>query len=210
MLDEGNDLNLENPENLENLETPEAPLPEESNNRTFLIVGGVFAALIFLTLVCGAIYVLWLGPRLASQRNSAQATIEAGNAQIVQQMTSTANAALWTPTSPPTNTPVNTDTPLPTPLNSPTPIIAAAGAETATPTTDPATLQAMQTQLAQQITATAFAQINPTGTIMFAASTAIPRTGFFDQVGLPGLIILTLALIAVIFLSRRMRKSPSK
>ena len=55
MLDEGNN---------DNLETPEAQPPEESNNRTFLIVGGIFAALIFLTLVCGAIYVLYLGPRL--------------------------------------------------------------------------------------------------------------------------------------------------
>ncbi len=53
MLDEGN-----NP----NLETPEAPPPEESNNRTFLIVGGIFAALIFLTLVCGAVYALWYLP----------------------------------------------------------------------------------------------------------------------------------------------------
>ncbi len=85
------------------LETPEAPPPEESNNRTFLIVGGIFAALIFLTLVCGAVYVLWLGPRLTSQRNAAQATIEAQNAQVVRQMTSTAEAALFTPTPLPTS-----------------------------------------------------------------------------------------------------------
>ncbi len=184
-----------------------------SNNRTFLIVGGIIAALIFLTLVCGAIYVLWLGPRLATQRNAAQATIEAGNAQVVQQMTSTAEAAMFTPTSAATDTPLPTDTPaaLPSPLASSTPIIAAAAAGTATPTTDPVILQATQTQFAAQLAATLSA-LNPTGTLMAgaAAATAIPKTGFFDQVGLPSLIVLSLALIAVIFLSRRLRNSPTK
>jgi hypothetical protein len=38
----------------------------------------------------------------------------------------------------------------------------------------------------------------------------MPRTGLFDEIGLPGLIVLALALIAVIFLARRMRKAPAK
>ena len=196
MLDEGNN---------DNLETPEAQPPEESNNRTFLIVGGIFAALIFLTLVCGAIYVLYLGPRLTAQRNAAQATIEAGNAQVVQQMTSTALAALFTPTSKPTITPTNTSVPI---LSSPTPVLAistAVLADTATPTTDPATLIAMQTQLAIQMTSTSISK----GTPALAATGVMPKTGFFDQV-VPTLLILTLALIAVIFLARRLRKAHSK
>ena len=208
MLDEGNNVNLETPE--------ETPPPEESNNRTFLIVGGIFAALIFLTLVCGAIYVLWLGPRLTAQRNAAQATIEAGNSQVVMQMTSTAQAALWTPTSMPTSTPVNTDTPVPTikPLNSPTPVIAVtAVSSTATPTTDPATLIAMQTQLSFQMTSTGVAMGAGSSYGTPAAGTpakAMPKTGFFDQVGLPGLVVLTLVLIVVIFLARRMRNAPTR
>jgi hypothetical protein len=194
MLDEGNNANLE---------TPEAPPPEESSNRTFLIVGGIFAALIFLTLVCGAIYVLWLGPRLTTSRNATQAAIEAQNAQVIMQMTSTAEAALFTPTSQPTSTP--TQTPVP-PVLSPTPVIAVGTpVETATPTTDPATLAAMQTQLAQQMTSTAIL-LQSAGT----PGAAMPRTGFFDQVGLPSLIILTLALIAVIFLARRLRGATPK
>jgi hypothetical protein len=208
MLDESNNLNFE---------SPEAPPPEESNNRTFLIVGGIFAALIFLTLVCGAIYVLWLGPRLTSQRNAAQATIEAGNALIVQQMTSTADAALWTPTSPVVPTVAKTNTPIPTvkPQNSPTPLLAAL-AGTNTPTSDPATLAAMQTQLSQYMTATSLAKATATRTpgtpasLLGTPTTAIPKTGFFDEIGLPGLVFLTLALIAVIFLSRRMRSAQPK
>jgi hypothetical protein len=57
----------------------------------------------------------------------------------------------------------------------------------------------MQTQLAYQMTSTA-AAINQ----------GMPATGFFDEVGLPSMVILALALLTVIFLARRMRKSPSK
>jgi hypothetical protein len=196
MLDEGNDINPE---------TPEAPPPEESGNRTFIIVGGILGALIFLTLLVGAAYVLWLGPRLTAQRNAAQATIEAENAQIAQQMTSTAEAALWTPRVPPTFTPSPTQTIAPkTPTVNPTPVVAA-GASAKIPIADPATLAAMQTQLAQQMTSTAMAL----GARAIGGE-GMPATGFFDQVGLPGLIILTLALVVIIFLARRLRKASSK
>ena len=191
MLDEGNDLNVE---------TPETPPPEESNNRAFLIVGGIFAALILLTLVCGAGYVFWLGPRLSAQKNAAQATIQAGNALVVQQMTSTAQAALWTPTAPPTSTPTNTAIPV-LPKPSATPVVALSS-PTYTVTSDTSTLVAMQTQLAVQMTSTAMA--NGTRAI------GMPTTGFFDEVGLPSLVILTLALVAVIFLARRLRGAPAK
>jgi hypothetical protein len=202
MLDEGNDTNLEPP-------PEEVPPPEESNNRTFLIVGGIFAALIFLTLVCGAVYALWYLPSHNSSQRATQAAIQSGNAQVVAQMTSTAQAALWTPTPLPTDTP--TDTPVPTiaPLNSPTAVIAiSTDTPIPSPTTDPATLIAMQTQLAAQMTSTAVMAIVPSNGTPVAA--AMPRTGFFDQIGLPGLVILTLALLVVIFLSRRLRNSPTK
>jgi hypothetical protein len=205
MLDEGDDTISTSPE----LENPEAPPPEESNNRTFLIVGGIFAGLIFLTLVCIAVYVLWLGPRLSSNNKNAQATIEAQNAQVAMQMTATADAALWTPTPLPSLTPTKTPIP-PTvkPVDSPTPVLAVstvAATETATPTSDPATLAAMQAQLAQQMTATAQAMA-----IVGTPAGAMPKTGFFDQVGLPTLGALTLVLLVVIFLARRMRRLPIK
>ncbi|MGD0876897.1 MAG: hypothetical protein ABSA01_01970 [Anaerolineales bacterium] len=200
MLDESNP----------NLETPETPPPpEESNNRTFLIVGGIFAALIFLTLVCGAVYALWYLPSHNASQKATQAAIQAGNAQVVAQMTSTAQAALWTPTSLPTEIPTATSLPTVAPLKTPTEVIAmSTNTMLATPTTDPATLIAMQTQLAGQLTTTAVMYATPgLGTPVAAA---MPRTGFFDQLGLPGLIILTLALIVVIFLARRLRNAPSR
>jgi hypothetical protein len=199
MLDEGS-----NP----NPEIPEAPPPEESNNRTFLIVGGIFAALIFLTLVCGAVYALWYLPSHTATQKATQAAIQSGNAQVVAQMTSTAQAALWTPTSLPTEIPTATSLPTVAPLNSPTAVIAmSTDTPLATPTTYPATLISMQTQLAAQLTSTAVMYALPgIGT----PAAAMPRTGFFDQLGLPGLIILALALIVVIFLARRLRNAPSR
>jgi hypothetical protein len=38
----------------------------------------------------------------------------------------------------------------------------------------------------------------------------MPQTGFFDDVGLPSMIILAIALVVIIFLARRIRKSPAK
>jgi len=257
MLDEGN-----NP----TLETPEAPPPpEESSNRTFLIVGGIFAILIFLTLVCGAVYALWYLPSQTASQKATQAAILSGNAQVVAQMTSTAQAALWTPTSLPTNTPLNdqtavaaqststvqapllTPTSLPTntplnsqtavaiqatstaqaalatptsllpnaptntavaainPINSPTAMLATSLATLAlAPVTGPAAMPTVQAaQATQQMASTEIMLGTPIGS-------AMPKTGFFDQVGLPGLVILALVLIAVIFLARRLRHAPSK
>jgi heme/copper-type cytochrome/quinol oxidase subunit 2 len=192
MLDDGNALNMS--------ETPDAPPPEEKSNRTFLIVGGVMAGLVFLTLVCLAIYFLVIRPRSAATRNAAQATIEAGNAQAIQQVTLTAQAALWTPTLPPTSIPVNTSTSVPkTATVSPTPVISIPlSSPAATATFNQGTVVALQTQLAFQMLSTA------------AAIQAMPQTGFFDEVGLPSMIILALALVVIIFLVRRMRKSPAK
>ena len=193
MLDEGNALNM--------METSDAPPPEEKSNRTFLIVGGVMAGLVFLTLACMAVYFLVIAPRLTAQKSAAQATIEAGNALAAQQVTLTAQAALRTPTLP---APLPTNTSVTLPVGSPTPVIALSSpVATATATPNPAILSAAETQLALQITSTAAALATSV-----PGGQGMPTTGFFDEVGLPSMIILALALVAIIFLARRMRKSP--
>ncbi len=176
-----------------NMETPDVPPPEEKSNRTFLIVAGIMAGLVFLTLICMAVYFFFVAPRLNTQKIAAQSTIEAANTQAVLELTATAMAAAATPTNTPlpSNTPVlkeATNTPvIAVPLSSPA----------ATNTFNPATLVAMQTQLSIQMTSTAV-----------ALGQRMPSTGFFDEVGLPTLIILGLVLVVVIFLARRMRKTP--
>jgi hypothetical protein len=198
MLDDGSSLNL--------LDTPDAPPPEEKSNRTFLIVGGILGGLVFLTLVCIAIYILVIRPRTAASVSASLAATETGNALAIQQVTQTAQAALWTATLPPTSVPVKTSTPVvkTAVLSSPTPVIALPqNSPTATATTNQATLFAMQTQLASQLTSTA-------GASMATTTSGMPQTGFLDDFGLPSMIILALALVVIIFLARRMRKSPIK
>jgi hypothetical protein len=92
-----------------------------------------------------------------------------------------------TATLPPTNTPV---------------IAQATATLTETPNPATATVGAAFTQIAQVATIT-------TGTV-FATSTALPNTGFADDVGLPGMFALALALVVVIFLVRRLRAVPTR
>jgi LPXTG-motif cell wall-anchored protein len=49
--------------------------------------------------------------------------------------------------------------------------------------------------------------IIPTSTALLLG-TQVPQTGFADEVGLPGLLGLTVVLVAIIFLARRMRQAP--
>jgi len=196
MLDENNTLS--------NNDSPDAQPPEESGNRTFLIVGGIFAGLIFLTLVCMAVYFLVIQPKVAASQAAQQATIEAGNQEEIAKMTATAGAALWTKTPMPSPMPTNTRPVAASPASQ-TPVVNNI-ASTQTATSDPATMAAMQTQLALQMTQTAAAQ----GTRPLGGEGPLPTTGFADEVGLPLLILLTFALLAVIFVARRMRKAPSR
>ncbi len=45
---------------------------------------------------------------------------------------------------------------------------------------------------------------------VIATSTALPQTGFADQAGIPGLLLMAIALVVVIFLVRRLRSTPAK
>lgn len=163
--------------------------PEESSNRTFLIVAGILGGLVLLGLLCVAGYLIF--SRSANQQADAvalqqatdqAATIQVGLTQtaVIQAITQTAAV---TNTIPPTNTPV----------------IAQATA-TAVPTENPATATV----------AAAFTQIAISTQTVIATSTALPNTGFADDIGAPGLLLMSIVLVVVIFLVRRLRASPVK
>jgi len=163
--------------------------PEESSNRTFLIAAGVLGGLVLLGLLCVGGY-LFFSNRTNQQADvTAQvqatqqaATIQAGLTQtaFVQALTQTAAV---TNTVPPTNTPV-----------------IAQATSTSSPTPDPATMTV----------AAAFTQIARSTQTVIATSTALPNTGFADDIGAPGLMLMALALVVVIFLVRRLRAVPTK
>jgi len=115
-----------------------------------------------------------------AQQTQQQATIAAGLTKNAADQALTQTAAV-TLTLPPTNTPV---------------IAEATATLTETPNPATATVGA------------AFTQIAASTQTVIATSTALPNTGFADEVGAPGLIIAALALVVVIFLVRRLRAAP--
>lgn len=162
--------------------------PEESSNRAFLLVAGILGGLVFLGLLCIVGYIFLRNSSQQQTQSTAiaqatqqEATIQAGVTQtsVAQALTQTAAV---TNTIPPTNTPV-----------------IAEATVTPSPTSDPAT----------ETVAAAFTQIAVSTQTIIPTSTALPNTGFVDEFGAPGLMLAAVALVAVIFLVRRLRASPS-
>lgn len=162
--------------------------PEESSNRTFLLVAGILGGLVLLGLLCIGGYVFFRNSSnqqaqvtAAFQVTQQQATVQAGVTQTIIAQNLTQTAAV-TNTVPPTNTPV-----------------IAQATETPSLTPDPATATV----------AAAFTQLAVSTQTIIPTSTALPNTGFVDEFGAPGLMLAAVALVAVIFLVRRLRSSPS-
>ncbi len=168
-----------------------APPPEEANNRTFIIVAGALGAIMLLTLIALAIYAFVFAPQRDERRATQVAEINAQNTQIARAAEQTAAALQFTAT--PTVTLIPTDTP--TPTSSPTPVVVVPTEVVATATQDPrtATVAALLTQAAS-----AQQTVTPT-------ASGLPETGFAEDVGVPGLVGLTLVLVVVIILARRLR-----
>lgn len=185
MYDEGDNLDA-----LE--ETEEAP-PEESGNRNFWIIGGVLIFLILTSVACMAYYGLVQIPKQKQARLDAQSTQVAERVAVDEALTASAVASFPTATASfvPTETPVFQQQ---------------ATTATVPPTAEPqtATVAAANTQAAQaQLTITAL----PTSTLL---PSSLPDSGFFDNIGAPGLFIMAAALVAVILLARKLRASPAK
>lgn len=176
-------------EDIDRDEEFESPPPEESSNRTFILVASILGGLMLLTLICTAVYAFFWLPRSREQREIELAERNAQNTAKAMDITQTARASRWTPTSPPTNTPTNT------PVATNTPVLALPPTSTSTPIIDAvATTQSALFTLAAEVTRT---------TIL--TSTALPSSGFADEVGAPGLLAMAVVLVVVIFLVRRLR-----
>ncbi len=179
---EGDDLNT-----LDN-ETP----PEESGNRTFLIWAGILGGIMLLSIACVAGYAFVVLPRQAATRATQQAALIEQGVEVNVTLSAIAQAELLSQTPAPTATPTVTNTPVFQNVTT-TPTVGTVDPQTAT-------VIAALTQAAQaQLTITAL----PT-------STLLPNTGFADEVGAPGLVVMAISLVVVILLARRMRTSPAK
>lgn len=175
--------------NDDDLNYDDANPPEESSNRTFLFAAGGLGLLVLIALLCLGAYVLFSlnSGQSAEATAAAQATQQAATIQAGLTQTAIANALTATSgvtsTVPPTNTPV----------------VAQASA-TISATANPATATV----------GAAFTQIAVSTQTIIPTSTALPNTGFADEVGIPGLLIAALAFVVLIFLVRRLRAAPTK
>ncbi len=178
----------------------------EGSNRAFLIIAIVLGVIILLTLICGTIlaFTVFIPAQNARTTEQALAAFSATETAVIVEQTAVAQS--FTPT------PTMTDTPTPEPTA--TPVILFPTETQPVETVDPATatVQALETRLAE-VNRTATAQAT-SGTTTPAAGagtpspTALSQTGFADEVGLPGLFIAAVILLAVILLARRLRQTP--
>ena len=172
----------------DNPDFDDANPPEESGNRTFQLLAGGLGLLVLLGLLCIGGYLFFRNSSNNQTQLTAllqvtqqQATIQAGVTQTVVAQALTQTAAV-TNTVPPTNTPV---------IAQPT--------VTPTATSNPATATV----------GAAFTQIAVSTQTIIPTSTALPKTGIAEDLGAPGLILIAIVFVVVIFLVRRLRASPS-
>ncbi|MEN8172422.1 MAG: hypothetical protein ABFS03_06025 [Chloroflexota bacterium] len=173
----------------------DASQPEESSNRTFLLVAGILGAIMILSLILMAVYAMLIVPGRNKSEATQLADINAQNTQVALAAKLTAEARRWTAT------PTITKTAIPdTPTPSSTPVLVEEA--TNTPVSDglddprTATVAALFTQQAEALLTTT------------PGATALPDTGFADDVGIPGLLTLAGILVLVVFLARRLRTTP--
>lgn len=172
------------------------PLPEESSNRPFIIAAALLGGLLVLSMICLALYALVLAPSQRAARATEAANIILENTRVALAITQTEQARWATPTLTPTRTPPALPTVTPTQvvvLPSPTPTQPAV-------TVDPLTATAAAQATIQAVAGGAGRTPTPTG---------LPRTGFADEVGGPGLLMVGAALVIVIFIARRLRMGTS-
>lgn len=179
-----------------NAETPQPP--PASSNRTFVILIAALGGLFLLAVIILVVYVAIIVPQTRAARDRQIALINTNNTATVAALTEEAkNRPTATATRiPPTNTPTSTVKPSATSVVALPSKTLPSQAEQIDPRT--ATVSALLTQAAAaQLTAT----FSTTGT------PGLPKTGFAEDVGIPGLVGVTILLLVVIFLVRRMRTS---
>jgi hypothetical protein len=192
MSDDYNDLDINN-ENEEGATPP----PSSGNNRTFLIAAGILGLIFILALVGLVIFAI---NRFGGGSQAARvAQINATNTAAVQALTQTSVASTRIALANlPTSTPL---APTATLRPSSTPVLVVATTEVVA--SGLSQDDARTATVAALLTQAAGAQL--TSTLLGPTSTALPTTGFADEVGLPGLFGLGLVLLAVIFITRRLR-----
>ncbi|MCK4490645.1 MAG: hypothetical protein KAU23_10310 [Anaerolineales bacterium] len=184
----------------EEMDSEETIATSRGSNRTFLVVAGILGGILLIALLAIAGYALVILPGRDPGQQTQVAAINATNTAIAEgaQLTALVMRGTITPTFTATLPPATeTLTPAPTNTATATPVLAPTNTPepTSEGTQDPgtATVAALLTQQAEE---------TPIPT-----ATALPDTGFADDFGVPGLLLVAGVLMVVIILSRRLRVS---
>jgi len=194
------DLNDNQFEDFEEEPTPPGE-PRPAGNRNFIIAIGVLGGISLLILIVLIIVGLVILPAQSKARKEQAALVNAQNTATSQAATQIAVVKAMATATPTAST-----------IPSATPVIAIATATTTQVTGTPGTPVVAQDLSARTQTVAALltqaAGGNGTATAT-PKTTALPTTGFADEVGLPVLLGLALLLVVVIFVARRLRLSSS-
>lgn len=183
----------------EDLASEETISTSRGSNRTFLIVAGILGGILLIALLAIAAYALLFLPGRDTNQQTQVAEINATNTAVALEAQLTAEAFRATVTRTPSVTPEPTSTNTPVPTNTSTPVLA----PTNTPLPeDPEATETVAALLTQQAVAGGGDGATPVPT-----ATALPDTGFADEFGVPGLVLIAGVLMMIIILSRRLRSS---
>ncbi len=93
----------------------DVPPPEETSNRTFIIIASVLGAIAVISLICIVVYAAVIRPLNRNREATQVAQLNAQNTEVAFQITQTllAKSFTATPTLNPTAIPTKTKTPLP-------------------------------------------------------------------------------------------------
>jgi hypothetical protein len=187
-----------------------------AGNRNFLLALGILGGLfVLVTIVLVLLYLSRPRTGATSDISATNAVIQTANAQtaVAATLTSAARAVILpsdTPVPPlPTETAIVAKATATSVLAQPTVTNTVAATEAGKGLASPTANAQTQTQSVPQVltqsvrsTQTSQAALNLTAT-----ATALPKTGFAEDIGLPGLFAVALGLILVIVLVRRLRFS---
>ena len=167
------------------------------SNRTFLIVAGILGGILLIALLAIAAYAILYLPSRDTGQQTQVAEINSTNTAVAEeaQLTAIAKQVTMTPTITATLEPTNT--PTMTPSSTSTPVLAPPIEPEGTD--DPAATETVAALLTQQA--------GGGGATPIPTATALPDTGFADDFGVPGLVLVAGVLMVIIILSRRLRTS---
>jgi uncharacterized membrane protein YeiB len=186
--------------------SPGAP-KQKGSNRNFWVAIGVIGVFVLLIIAAMAVYMLVIYPQQRATQLEQAAQINAQNTMTVQAATEMAfaQAQLQTPSA---TMVIATEIPTQTP-------VVVFPTATDVPTMAAEDLQAAggdlfyRTQTVSALLTLAAGGTVNTQTPNAQTVTALPTTGFADEVGLPGLFGVGILLIGLVFVVRRLRTAAS-